>query len=73
VSTSRVAAVNASGRRVAVQKLRHARFRLQLDPGHYTIQLLGDGKNVRGRVMQTKKVYARAEHTAHVRFLFEVP
>jgi hypothetical protein len=68
-----VAAVDARGRRVAVQRLRHARFSFRLRPGHYTIQLLGDGRRVRGQVMQTKKVWARSDHASVVRFRFDVP
>src|SRR5262249_429534 len=41
VTTDRVAAINASGKRVAVQRLRHARFHMRLVPGRYTIELLG--------------------------------
>lgn len=73
VSTHRVAAVNWSGRRVAVQRLRHGRFKFRLPPGRYTIQLLGDGRKVHGRVMQSKKVTARAGRAAHVHFVFSVP
>jgi hypothetical protein len=73
VTTRRVAALDASGRRVATQRLRHGRFSLRLLPGHYTIELLGDGRRVHGKVMQSKKVWARAHRTAHVRFLFAVP
>jgi hypothetical protein len=35
--------------------------------------LLGDGKRVHGRVMQRKKVWARANRSTHVRFFFAVP
>jgi hypothetical protein len=73
VTTHRVAAVNAAGRRVATRRLRHGRFRLSLVPGHYTIELLGDGRNVHGQVMQRKKVWARAHRTTTVPFQFDVP
>jgi hypothetical protein len=73
VTTHRVAAINAKGRRVAVQRLRHARFRIVLAPGRYTIELIGDGKQVHGRVMQRKTVTARANHTVVVPFMFAVP
>jgi hypothetical protein len=73
VTSHRVAAINAKGRRVAVQRLHHARFRMVLAPGRYTLELLGDGKQVHGRVMQRKKVTARAHRTVVVRFLFAVP
>jgi hypothetical protein len=73
VTTSRVAAVNASGKRVAVKRLHHARFRMSLAPGRYTIELLGDGTRVHGRVMQRQTVTARAHRTVVVRFFFAVP
>lgn len=72
-TSDRVAAVNSAGRRVATQRLHHGRFSLRLVPGHYTIELLGDGRRVHGRVMQRKKVWARAHRTAQVRFFFAVP
>ena len=73
VTTSRVAVIDVRGRRVATQRLHRARFRFHLVPGHYTVELLGDGKRVHGRVMQTKKITARAHRTTVVRFLFAVP
>ncbi len=73
VTTDRVAAINAQGRRVGIQRLKHARFSLRLVPGRYTIELLGDGKRVHNRVLQTKRVVARANHTTLVRFEFNVP
>jgi hypothetical protein len=73
VTTDRVAAITASGRRVAVQRLHHARFHMRLAPGRYTVELLGDGRQVHGRVMQHKKVTARAHRTVVVQFLFAVP
>ena len=73
VTADRVAAVNASGRRVASQRLRHGRFKLHLVPGRYTIELLGDGKRTRGQVMQRKRVWARAHRRTAVRFSFDVP
>jgi hypothetical protein len=73
VISDRVAAVNVVGRVVTVQKLNHGRFRLRLTPGRYTIELLGDAKHVHGRVLQRRKVTARAHHTATVRFFFALP
>jgi hypothetical protein len=73
MTSHRVAAINARGQRVAVQRLHHARFHMRLTPGRYTIELLGDGKRVHGRVMQRKKVTARAHRTVVVRFIFDVP
>ena len=46
---------------------------MHLVPGRYTIQLLGDGKRVHGRIMQRKKVTVRAHRIAVVRFVFGVP
>lgn len=73
VTSHRVAAIDVSGRRVATERLRHGRFKLRLIPGRYTIELLGDGRRVRGQVMQQKRVWARAHRTTRVRFLFSVP
>ncbi len=73
VTTDRVRALNRQGQRVATRKLRGARFTLHLAPGRYTIELLGDGKHVHGKVMQSKKIRARAHHTTVVRFVFNVP
>jgi hypothetical protein len=52
LTSDRVAAVNAAGQLVAVQKLGHGLLRLRLTPGRYTIELLGDGRRVHGRVLQ---------------------
>lgn len=73
VTTNRVAAINAKGQRIAVQRLHHARFRMDLVPGRYTIELIGSGKRVHRRVMQRRKVTARADHTVVVPFVFAVP
>lgn len=73
VTSDRVAAVNAAGRRVATQKLHHGRFKLDLVPGRYTIELLGDGRRVHGQVMQRKKIWARAHRTTAVHFFYAVP
>jgi hypothetical protein len=73
VTTNRVAAIDANGRQVAVQRLKHARFRMRLAPGRYTIELLGGGRRIHRRVMQRKQVAARAGHTVVVRFVFDVP
>jgi hypothetical protein len=73
VTSDRVAAINAAGRRVATQRLVRGRFKFHLVPGRYTIELLGDGKRVHGEVMQRKKVSARSRRTTTVRFFFNVP
>jgi hypothetical protein len=73
VTTNRVAAIDANGRQVAVQRLKHARFRMRLAPGRYNIELLGGGRRIHRRVMQRKQVVARAGHTVVVRFVFDVP
>jgi hypothetical protein len=73
VTSDRVAVINASGGRVATRKLRHGRFTLRLVPGHFTIELLGDGKRVHGQVLQRKKIWAQAHRTTNVRFFFAVP
>ncbi len=73
LTTTRVAVIDVHGRRVAEQRLRHARFSMRLRSGTYTVELLGDGNKIHGRVMQRKKITARAHHTAVVRFMFAVP
>ena len=73
LTTSRVAVIDVHGRRVAQQKLRHARFSMRLRPGTYTVELLGDGNKIHGRVMQRQKITARAHRAAVVQFMFVVP
>ena len=73
VTSHRVAAINAKGKQVAVQRLRHARFHMRLAPGRYTIELLGGGSGVHNRVMQRKHVTARADRAVVVPFEFDVP
>lgn len=73
VTSHRVAAINASGQQVAVQRLRHARFHMRLAPGRYTLRLLGGGSREHHRVMAQKQVTARAHRTVVVRFIFDVP
>ncbi len=73
VTSDRVAAINASGRRVATVRLRHARFTLNLAPGRYTLEVLGDGKRVHGQVFQRLKLRVIAHRTTHVHFRFDVP
>jgi hypothetical protein len=73
LTSDRVTAVSEAGRTVATQRLHHARFRLHLAPGRYTIELQGDGKHVHGRVMQRKTAIARSHRTTVVRFFFAVP
>jgi hypothetical protein len=72
VTSDSVVAIDPRGRRVAEQTLHHARFHMRLAPGAYTLELLGDGKRVHGRVMQRKKITARAHHTTVVRFFFAI-
>jgi hypothetical protein len=73
VTSNRVTAVAQAGRLVASQKLHDARFRMHLAPGRYTIELVGDGKHIHGRVMQRKTVIAKSQRTTVVRFFFAVP
>jgi hypothetical protein len=73
VTSDRVTVVGQAGRLVASQKLHQARFRLRLAPGRYTIELVGDGKHIHGRVMQRKTVIARSHRATVVRFFFAVP
>jgi len=58
---------------MATRKLHNARFTLHIAPGRYTIELLGDGKHVHGKVMQSKKITAQAHRTTVVHFVFDVP
>jgi hypothetical protein len=73
MTSDRIAVIDKAGRRVVVRKLRHARFRLSLSPGRYTIELLGDGKQIHGHVMRRKKVMAQADRTTNVAFTFVTP
>ena len=73
VTSDRVMAVGEAGRLVASQRLHHARFRMHLAPGRYTIELVGDGKHVHGRVMQRKTVIATSHRITVIRFFFAVP
>ena len=73
MTSDRIAVIDKSGRRVAVRQLRHARFRLSLSPGRYTVQLLGDGKRIHGHVMRRKKVTATASSPTNVAFIFAIP
>ena len=73
ITTDRIAVIDNTGQRVATRKLHHARFHLRLLPGQYTIELLGDGKHAHGRVMQSKKITARAHRTAKVVFFYAIP
>jgi hypothetical protein len=73
LTSDRVIAVSEAGRPVATQRLHHARFRLYLAPGRYTVEPVGDGKHVHGRVMQRKTAIARSHRTTVVRFFFAVP
>jgi hypothetical protein len=73
LTSDRIIAVSEAGRPVVTQRLHHARFRLHLAPGRYTIELVGDGKDVHGRVMQRKTAIAKSHRTTLVRFFFAVP
>jgi hypothetical protein len=73
VTSDRVVVIGPQGRRVAQQKLHHARFHMRLPHGTYTVELLGDGKRVHWRVLQRKQVAARPHHTTVVTFLFAIP
>ena len=67
----RVEAIDSRGRRVAIQKLRNARFRFRVRPGTYLLLLLADHKGVR-HVGQRQHVTARAHHTSVVVFFFTI-
>lgn len=73
MASDRIAIIDQAGRRVLVRTLRRSRFRLSLSPGRYTIELLGDGKQIHGHVMRRKKVTAAAGRTTKVVFQLAVP
>jgi hypothetical protein len=72
-TSNRVVVLDQHGRRVAARWLHNARFRLLVHPGTYTVELLANGKQVHGRVVQRHTVTVEAHHEAVVRFLFNVP
>lgn len=75
--SDRVVAIDAAGDVIAQQWLRYpypnGRFRLQVPPGQYVVELLADGPRIHDRLMQTKGATARAGHTATAVFTFDVP
>jgi hypothetical protein len=73
MTSDRVLILDTQGRRVAEQKLVHARFYMRLRPGVYTAELIGDGKRVHGRVMRTRTFSVRAHHTTVVGFSIAIP
>ncbi len=72
LTTDRAAVLDADGRRVAAQRLHHARFRLRVVPGRYTVELIGDGKRVHHQVMQRRHVSVRAGRKVLVQFFFAI-
>jgi hypothetical protein len=72
-TSNRVLVLDQRGRRVAEPWLHNARFRLRVRPGTYTVELLANGKQVHGRVVQRHTVTVEAHHEAVVRFLFGIP
>jgi hypothetical protein len=72
VTADRVA-VYRHGTLVKRVRLRHARFSVALQAGRYTLKLLGDGRHVSGRVLETAHATARARHTTKVVFGLSVP
>jgi hypothetical protein len=70
ITADRVAVIDAHRARVASQRLRNARFRLHVRPGTYTVELVGDGKRVHGRVLESERVVVRVGHTTVVEFLW---
>jgi len=73
VTTDRIAVLDGGGKVVARARLRHGRFRVSVPAGDYVVRLLADGRQVHGRIVQTRRVTVRAGHTATVRFQFDVP
>jgi hypothetical protein len=71
VTADRVVAINADRRRVATVRLHHHRFDLKLVPGRYTLELLGDGKRVHGKLFERQTVRAVAHCSVYVHFFFD--
>jgi hypothetical protein len=75
--SDRVVAVDTAGQMVAEQRLRYpypdGRFRLQVRPGQYAVELLADGPRIHDRVIQTQGATARARHTTKIVFTFDIP
>jgi hypothetical protein len=53
--------------------LHRGRFRLVVAPGHYTVELLGDGPRVRERVLRRRTVSVGRYGVAHLTFRITVP
>ncbi len=73
MTPDRIALLDTAGRRVAVRKLHHARFRLSVGPGRYTIELLGNSKRIHGHFVRSKRITATADWTIAVVFTFSIP
>jgi len=75
VESDRVVAIDTEGRQVAEQKIRigRGRFRLDVAPGDYVVELLADGRHVHDRLLRADGATARAGHTSRVVFTFDVP
>jgi hypothetical protein len=72
ITADRVLVVR-SGAKVATARLRHGRFSVIVQPGRYTVELLGDGPRVHGKVLQRATVNAAKWRTTRVKFGFAVP
>jgi hypothetical protein len=75
LEADQVIAVDSTGKAAAKQLLapRHARFRLQVRPGNYVVELLADGRHVHDRLLQAAGVTVRPGHAARIVFRFDVP
>lgn len=69
----RVAILDSAGRQVADPRVRRGRFTAQLAPGRYKLRLLGDGKRVHGKTIETARATVRSSHTTTVSFPISVP
>jgi hypothetical protein len=72
-TTSRVAFYTASGRKVGILRLRHARFSTSIPAGRYVVKLLGDGPKIHGKVIETLHTTVPANGTSTVQFSIIVP
>jgi hypothetical protein len=65
--------ISGNGSSSETVRLKRGRFKVTVSPGRYSVQLLGDGKRVHGRVLQRKTVVVEKYATAHVVFTIVVP
>jgi hypothetical protein len=72
-TTDRVAVITIVGGHLLTVRLHHARFSVEVPAGDYRLQLLADGRRVRGKVVKTIRARARAGQRTSVAFTLAVP